>query len=603
VISKEQAAASVGTVGTTVAGLAGKGFVGLTAGEPVDLDLPAGTTTVPLRLALAGPAPVADPAGGSRLGVDLGVVWLTVSPLDHEVTVPVPRATGKELTTDLDTEREVRRVRVLDLELPRDGGTLYRFDEGGVRVETPRAAEDPESPEYTDVIGVLSVGPRGTDGLPTRGFPGFGPPDAARLYGDQLPSGTTRGTPSRLELDLGSGGGAVRAGRVSLRFCTEDGPLELDPVTFTAAAEVVHAAQPSGLRLEVGPASAPVLAWQHDPPLDATDTAELVPVLASLFSAAVAEAAAPATEVVLDARLTATGPARVRLVLFTDDDTDTGARTRTRHDKDPARIPLAGTGATLAAGPPGDPVPAAVTARLTGSAGPVRRTAASPSPLADPPRRGVVVTDTRHVACHVTAAALEGRPLVRVGVLAAGVAGELVVELRADAGGPGPVLAPGGVATFGTHAVPTWLTVDVPPLPVDAVPPAGCWVVVRANAGRLLWAEAGPEGLPAPSRAMASDDAGRTWQPVPGGSPGPALFVDDPGGAVPPLMMRAGDVVAPLLPAPGAAFDAVVDWPDALRHAMPGTDAVRLDCARDLQLEVAGLRLAWPAGLILGRQP
>ena len=574
---------------TTTAATVGATFdrlLGVTVGEPVEVEFGAGGGSVPLRFTLAAPTPAEDPDGATALGVDLDLVSLTIEPLDHEVTVPVPQATGKVLATDLASDEEVRRVRVFDLALPRAGDELYAFDQGGVRVETPRSDSDPDNPAYETVRAVLSAGPRGGPArLPTRGFPGFGPPDSAGLYGDQLPGGVTTGTPAQLTLDCGA---PIPAGRVELRFCTGDEPLDLEPVTFTARAEVVHAAPPRGLRLTVGPADAPVLAWQHDPPLTAADTVGLVPVLGGLLNGAAATPGA----ITVDAVLSCAATARVRLVLSTRG----VARTRSRHADDPARVPLSGTGADLAAGVVGDPPPDILTARLTGSAGPVRRTAGSPSPLAQPARAGAVVTDTRHVARHLDAAALEGRPLVRIGVLAAAVEGELVVELRADAGGPGPMLAPIGVAALATHAVPVWQTVEIPPLAPAAVPPAGCWVVVRTNAGRLLWADGGPPGT-----TMVSEDGGATWRLGAGEPPALALFVDDPGGAVPPLLARIGAVTATLLPEPGAAFDAVVDWPADLRQALPTAATASLDCARDTQLEVAQLLAAWTATLSLGR--
>ncbi|EIV92714.1 hypothetical protein [Frankia sp. QA3] len=559
-------------------------FPALSTGAPVDVEFPAEGGTVPLRLTLTAAAPVADATGTTRLGVDLDLVSLTIKPLDHEVAVPVPPTIGKVLAADLDIDQEVRRVRIFDLSLPRHGDTLYAFADGDVRVETPRQDGDPQA--RTSVRAVLSAGPRGAQATPpTRGFPGFGPPDAARLYGDQLPCGSTRGTPAQITLDCGA---PVRGGRVELRFCTGDDPLHLAPVTVSARAEVVRSAPPRGLRLTVGPASSPVLAWQHDPPLTAPDAVELVPVLGALLDKA-ASAPGPVT---VDASLTCAVAAKVRLVLSTRG----AARTRGRYQDDPARVALAGAGGVLAAGVVGDPVAATATARLTGSAGPVRRTAASPSPLADPARTGTVVTDTRYVARRLDATALEARPLVRVGVLAAAVAGELVVELRADAGGPGPVLAPGGVTAVNTHAVPAWWTVEIPPLRPGAVPAAGCWIVARTNAGRLLWADGDP-----PGETMTSEDGGRSWYPAQGRSPALALFVDDPGGAVPPLLARIGTVTSALLPEPGAAFDSVVTWPAELRQALPTAAAAHLDCARDLRLEVVDLRVSWTATLSLGR--
>ena len=561
-------------------------LIGAEFGEPVDVEFGAGGGSVPLRFTLAAPVPATDPGGATTLGADVELVSLSITPLDLETTVPIPQATGPVLATDLDADQDVRRIRVFGLVLPRDGDTRYAFDHGGIRVTTPPAEDDPDNPEYTSVRAVLSAGPRrGPAKLPTRGFPGFGPPDSSGLYGDQLPEGRTTGTPALITLDCRT---PIRAGRVELRFCTGDDPLHLEPVTVQARAEVVHAAPPRGLRLTVGPAAAPVLAWQHDPPLTAADTVALAPVLGGLLN----DAAATPGPVTLDATLTATAPGRVRLMLSTRG----LSRARTRHQKDPARVPLAGTGADLPAGVAGDPPPDTLTARLTGSAGPVRRTAGSPSPLADPARTGTVATDTRYVARHLTAAALEDRPLVRVGVLAAAVRGELVVELRADAGGPGPTLAPGGVAPLATAAVPAWHTVDVPPLPPAAVPAGGCWIVVHASAGRLMWADGGP-----PGPVMISEDGGTTWQAAAGQTPALALFVDDPGGPVPPLLARAGAVTDTLLAGPGPAFDTVTSWPAALRQAVTTAPAVRLDCARDLQLEVATLRAAWTATLTLGR--
>jgi hypothetical protein len=562
--------------------------VGLGVGSPVDVAFGPGGGSVPLRFTLTAPPPAPDPDGDSRLRVDLDLVELTITPLDHEATVAVPGATGTALGTDLGADREVRRVRVFDLVLPRSGTTLFRFDQGGVLVQTPRAAGDPENPAFTAVHAVLSAGAAGGPApLPARGFPGIGPPDAAGLYGDQLPGGRTNGAPAQFTLDCLT---PVRATRLELRFCTGDSPLELGPVAFTARAEVVHAAPPRGLRLTVGPPAAPVLAWQHDPPLSRPDTVGLVPVLGTLLD----EAAGAGGSLTVDAELSCAAEARIRLLLTTRG----SGRSRVRHRAAPARVPLAGAGAELPAGVVGDPEPDTVTARLTGSAGPVRRTAGSPSPLADPARTGTVVGDGRQVARHVDAAALEGRPLVRVGVLAAGVAGELVVELRADAGGPGPVLAPGGVAALPTVATPGWRTVEIPPLDPVAVPPAGCWIVLRASAGRLLWADGGP-----PGPVMVSDDGGGSWHPATGTAPALALFVDDPGGAVPALTARVGAETGTLLAAPAAAFDAVLSWPVALRRAFPTAPVARLDCARDLQLEVAELTAGWTAALALRSAP
>ncbi|MFC0533300.1 hypothetical protein [Phytohabitans kaempferiae] len=585
------------TAPAVVAGREARLAPGAVRGEPVDVDFPAGGGTVPLVLRLTAPALADAPAGETRLGVDLGSVSLAVEPLDHEVTVPVPRSTTTQLVADLDADHEVRRVTVLDLALPQAGETYYVHDRGGVRVATPPPevdpdAEPPPAPTYSPVRAILSAAPRGTPArLPVRGFPGFGPPDSQGLYGDQLPSGSVSGTPARLQLGCGA---PVRAGRVELRFVTgpgappgePSGPLDLHPVTFAAAAEVVHAAPPRGLRLEVGPADAPVLAWEHEPALATTVDVELVPVLTALL----ADPGGSGT-VTVEARLACQAESRVRLRLTT-----VPPRTvRHRHADEPARVPLAGTGAVLAAGVPGDPPPAAVTARLTGSFGPVRRTAASPSPLASAAHRGAVVTDSRYAARQVTAAALEGRPLVRVGLLAATVAGELVVELRAEAGGPGPVLAPGGVAALATRGTPAWYTVDIPPLDPAAVPPAGFWIVARTNRGRLLWADGPPTGA-----AMTSDDAGATWRPVTGEPPALALFVDDPGGTA-PLVARIGAATGTLLDAAEPAFDLVAEWPPGLRDTVVTAPEALLDCARDLQLEVADLSVAWPAALSLAR--
>ena len=574
-------------IGSDVAAAAGR-IVGLGIGAPLDVAFGAGGGSVPLRLTLTAPTPASDPDGGTRLGVDLDLVQLTITPLDHEATVPVPAATGTALGAELGGDREVRRVRVFDLALPRSGATLFRFDQGGVQVQTPRADGDPESPAFTSVRAVLSADAGGPAPLPARGFPGIGPPDAAGLYGDQLPGGRTTGAPAQFTLDCLT---PVRAGRLELRFCTGDDPLDLGPVAFTARAEVVHAAPPRGLRLTVGPPAAAVLAWQHDPPLAGPDTVGLVPVLGALLDDAAEDGAGSVT---VDAAISCASEARLRLVLTTRGT----ARNRVRHRDAPARVPLAGAGAELPAGVVGDPVPDTVTARLTGSAGPVRRTAGSPSPLADPARTGTVVGGSRQVARQFDAAALEGRPLVRVGVLAAGVAGELVVELRADAGGPGPVLAPGGVVAVPTAATPGWRTVEIPPLEPAAVPPAGCWIVLRTSAGRLLWADGGP-----PGPVMASEDGGAGWHPATGATPALALFVDDPGGALPALEARIGAVTGTLMAAPSAAFDAVLSWPDALRRALPNTPVAHLDCARDLRLEVAELTAGWTAALLLGRAP
>lgn len=579
---------------TGVAVLAGTFAVaGTLTGDPVDVEFGPGGGSVPLRLVLTAPTTAADPGGGGVPGIALERVALSIAPLDHEVTVPVPQATGTALTAGLGGDQEVRRVRVLGLELPRAGDTLFRFDQGGVRVQTPRADGDPEHPDRVAVRAVLSAGPSGgTATLPTRGFGGIGPPDAANLYGDQLPGGTTSGAPAAITLNCGT---PIRAGKLELRFCTggDAGPLDLAPIRFAARAEVVHAAPPRGLRFTVGPAGAPVLAWQHDPPLLAPDTVELVPVLGGLLGDAVADTSAGGgATVVVDAELTCAAESRVRLTLATRGI----GRTRVRHGREPARVPLAGVGAELTSAVPGDPVPDAVTARLTGSAGPVRRTAGSPSPLADLGRTGEVVRGPRRISRRIDAAALEGRPLVRIGVPAAGVAGEVVVELRADAGGPGPVLARGGALAVRTLGRPRWQTVDLEPLPPSAIPPGGCWIVLRSSAGELLWLDAGPAG-----DVTVSEDDGRTWRPTSGGTPGLALFVDDPDGPVPPLTARIGAVTGTLLVAPGSSFDAVIAWPEDLRRALPQAPTTRLDCARDLSLEVAELTAGWTAGLELGR--
>ena len=592
----DAAVGGIAAGGLAAGGLAGAidrigRVVGLGAGTPVDVAFGPGGGSVPLRFTLTAPAPAPDPDGDSRLRVDLDVVELTITPLDHEATVAVPAATGAVLGADLGADREVRRVRVSDLVLPRSGATLFRFDQGGVQVQTARADGDPASPAFTPVRAVLSAGAAGGPApLPARGFPGIGPPDAAGLYGDQLPGGRVAGTPAQFTLDCRA---PVRASRLELRFCTGDAPLELGPVAFTARAEVVHTALPRGLRLTVGPPAAPVLAWQHDPPLSRPDTVGLVPVLGTLLDEA-ADAGGTAGSLTVEAVLSCASEARLRLRLVTRG----AGRSRVRHRDAPARVPLAGAGAELPAGIVADPPPDTVTARLTGSAGPVRRTAGSPSPLADPPRAGTVVGGDRQVARHLLAAALEGRPLVRVGVLAAGVAGELVVELRADAGGPGPVLAPGGVAAIPTAATPHWLTVEIPPLDPATVPPAGCWVVLRAGAGRLLWADGGP-----PGPVAASDDGGASWHPATGAAPALALFVDDPAGAVPALLARVGTVTGTLLATPGATFDSVLSWPADLGRALPTAPVVRLDCARDLRLEVAELTAGWTGALALERVP
>jgi hypothetical protein len=157
-------------------------------------------------------------------------------------------------------------------------------------------------------------------------------------------------------------------------------------------------------------------------------------------------------------------------------------------------------------------------------------------------------------------------------------------------------MSTGGVVPLATSAVPVWHAVDLPPLAPTRVPACGCWIVVHASAGRLLWADGGP-----PGPVMVSDDGGTTWQAASGQTPALALFVDDPDGPVPPLLARIGAVTDTLLAHPGRAFDTVTAWPAGLRQALNTAPAVRLDCARDLQLEVATLRAAWTATLTLGR--
>jgi hypothetical protein len=299
------------------------------------------------------------------------------------------------------------------------------------------------------------------------------------------------------------------------------------------------------------------------------------------------------TTVTLPLRLACTSEARLRLTLRTTP----LAVVRTLPGPIPLALGSAAGSLTLLEPLPPD----RVSTRLTGRFGPVRRTASSPSPLALPPSAGTVVSGVAHVARLIDAVELEGHPLVRAALLGAAEAGELVVELRAGAGGPGPVVAAAGVTNLDTTATPRWHAVDVGPLDGAAVPATGLWLVARTNAGRLLWGD-GPAG-PA---AMVSADEGLTWTPL-AASPALALYIRDPGGAA-DVVARAGSAPAVgradgtlLLRPPGESFDTVVGWPGALLPALADPAGVVLDAARDLAVEVADVRLARNAALTLGR--
>jgi hypothetical protein len=560
----------------------------------VDVEFADGSHTEDLELRVEGGP--AGPPEGATADVDIAGVTLVVSPLEHEATVPVTRATTTALHAELGGDHEVRRIIVTDLELPRDGDTRSVFDQGGVTVRTPESDDDPENLRYRPVIAIIAAGAHGAGvGPPVRGFPGFGPPDVSGLYGNQLPSGSVGGTASRLRLDCG----ALPAGQLDLRFVASvastfdlpSGPLDLKPITFTAGAEVVRAAPPAELRVELGPTSAPVLAWEHEPALTDDASVSLDPALGALLK----EQAAAGGDLVVPLRLSCRGPARVRLGLTRGGVTSI----HRRHGREPAKRRIAGASAFLAAGLAAGGGHVDVTSRLTGTFGPVRRTGASPSAATahTAARVGAVVSERGHVACHFGSSALEGRPLVRVCLLGASSGGELVVVLRADAGGPGPLLRPPGVTMLPGAGAARWHTVELDSLPPDDVGDAGVWIVARTNRGRLLWCDGGHG-----ANTAVSADAGITWTPA-SVAPVVALFVDDPGGSA-PLELRAGTASAVFMEGAPVSFDTSVTWPAplvaAVRATGPGAE-VSLDCSRDVELEVSDLAARWSTTVSLGR--
>ena len=480
----------------------------------------------------------------------------------------VPAATGAVLGADLGADRRSGRVRVSDLVLPRSGATLFRFDQGGVQVQTARADGDPASP--------ASPRPRRASPPAPRAARPRSPPAAS----PDRPAG--RGRPLRRRA-------ARRAGRrvpgaVHPRL-PGTGPGE------PAGAAVLHRRRSAGAGSGRRSPRAP--RWVHAAlPRGLRNSPRRPPAAGARLAAR--PAAVPARHRRAGA---GAGHAARR-----------GGR-RGRHRRVPdrggrAQLRLGGPAPAPAGHPGGRPQPGPAPRRpAAGAAGrrgsratgrhrrrpaarhrdrPAdrqRRTGPADCRIALAAGRSASRRHRRRrrpaVARHLLAAALEGRRLA--GGRAGGRGGRGARRRAARRRGRARTGARAGRCGRDPDGGDAALADDeIPPLDPATVPPAGCWVVLRAGAGRLLWADGGP-----PGPVAASDDGGASWHPATGAAPALALFVDDPAGAVPALLARVGTVTGTLLATPGATFDSVLSWPAELLGRVSGWRALHLPGGAD----------------------